>query len=32
MGKADGGSGEVVGLPRLSLWGNVRLAWLLAFR
>lgn len=32
MGKAEGGSVRVNRLPRLSLWGDVRLAWLLAFR
>lgn len=32
MGKAEGGSAKVEGLPRLSLCGDVRLALLLAFR
>lgn len=32
MGNAEGGSVRVEGLLRLSLWGDVRLAWLLAFR
>lgn len=32
MGKAEGGSAKVEGLLRMSLWGDVRLAWLLAFR
>lgn len=32
MGKAEGGSAKANGLPRLSLWGDVRLAWLFAFR
>ena len=32
MGKAEGGSVRVDGQTRLSLWGDARLAWLLAFR
>lgn len=32
MGKAEGGSARVEGLPRFSLCGEVRLEWLLALR